>query len=134
REGVVYHAAGDGKTAPIDPRDLAEVAVQALTSPGHQGQAYTLTGPEALSVPEQVERLGVAIGKPLRCPAISEAAAHAAMLQAGVAEAMVGPLLELVALIRAGYTGAVSPTLEQLLGRPARRFAEWARDHAAAFR
>ena len=39
-QGGVFRPTGDGKTAPIDPEDIAAVAVKALTAPGHQGKAY----------------------------------------------------------------------------------------------
>jgi uncharacterized protein YbjT (DUF2867 family) len=132
-QDAVYHAAGDGKIAAIDPADIAAVAVLALTTRGHEGQAYTLTGPEALSVSEQVERIAAALGRPLRAVAIAEGEARASMLQAGVPKSMVDPLLELAALIRAGYAGLVTATVEELLGRRACSFDEWLRDNVAAF-
>ena len=63
--GKVFSNYGDGKTTPIHPRDIAAVAVRALTSPGHEGKAYPLTGPQAISVAEQVRILSEAIGKPI---------------------------------------------------------------------
>src|SRR5882724_5129041 len=48
-QNAFYGAQGEGKVSHIDLRDIAAVAVQTLTEGGHEGQAYTLTGPEALS-------------------------------------------------------------------------------------
>jgi len=48
-QGVLYGMTGETPISYIDTRDVAAVAAQVLTSPGHQGKAYTLTGPEALS-------------------------------------------------------------------------------------
>jgi (4-alkanoyl-5-oxo-2,5-dihydrofuran-3-yl)methyl phosphate reductase len=132
-QGAAFQPTGEGKVAPIDPRDIAAVAVKVLTSPGHEGQAYTITGPEALSGAEQVAAISAAIGKPLRFIDVPEAAAREGMLKAGMPEGYVGPVLELMALIKAGYAGTVTPTVEQLLGRKPRSFSEWARDNAAAF-
>lgn len=133
-QSSVFQPSGEGKTAPIDPRDLAAVAVKVLTTEGHEGKGYELTGPEALSAAEQVEKIGAAIGKPLRFVDVPEAAAREGMLKSGMPEAIVGPLLELMALIRAGYGATLTPTVEELLGRKPRTFDEWARDHAGAFR
>jgi uncharacterized protein YbjT (DUF2867 family) len=47
--------------APIDPADIAAVAATVLVEDGHEKQAYTLTGPEAFMVAEQVAILGTAI-------------------------------------------------------------------------
>lgn len=44
-QGALILPAGDGKDAPIDPRDIAAVAVKVLTTPGHEGKIYELTGP-----------------------------------------------------------------------------------------
>lgn len=42
--GYVLDPAGPGRYAPIDPADIAAVAALALTSDGHQGREYVLTG------------------------------------------------------------------------------------------
>jgi uncharacterized protein YbjT (DUF2867 family) len=55
-QGAVY-APGDGKPSLVDPRDIAAAAVKALTESGHEGQAYDVTGHEALSRAEQVETI-----------------------------------------------------------------------------
>ena len=65
-QGALYGMTGAGRTSYIDTRDIAAVAAQVLTSPGHQGQRYTLTGPEALSAAEVAERLSTATGRQVR--------------------------------------------------------------------
>ena len=54
---------GETRVSYIDTRDVAAVAARVLTSPGHQGKAYALTGPEALSADEVAERLSAATGR-----------------------------------------------------------------------
>ena len=54
--GGLYLPSGDGKDVPIDPRDVAAVAVKVLTTPGHEGKVYELTGPELLSYTEVVQK------------------------------------------------------------------------------
>ena len=48
-QGILCGMTGETRVSYIDTRDVAAVAARVLTSPGHQGKAYTLTGPEALS-------------------------------------------------------------------------------------
>jgi len=60
-QSKVFNPAGNGKTAPISPYDIAAVAAVALTSSGHAGKAYDLSGAELLSAPEQVEILSKVI-------------------------------------------------------------------------
>src|SRR5918999_147769 len=65
-QGALYGMFGEGRVAFIDARDIAAVAAELLTSPGHQGASYTLTGPEALSAAEVAERLAAAPRPPGR--------------------------------------------------------------------
>jgi (4-alkanoyl-5-oxo-2,5-dihydrofuran-3-yl)methyl phosphate reductase len=133
-QGAVFALTGEGRTAPIDPRDIAAVGVKALTSPGHQGKEYTLTGPEALSAAEQVHKISVAIGKPLKCVDVPLAAAREEMLKSGLPEATVSALMEYFALIRSGREFAITSTVEEVLGRKPHTFDEWLRDNLVAFK
>jgi uncharacterized protein YbjT (DUF2867 family) len=65
-QGVLYGMFGEGRVAFIDARDIAAVAAELLTSHGHQGASYTLTGPEALSAAEVAERPAAATGRQVR--------------------------------------------------------------------
>ncbi|WP_437991771.1 SDR family oxidoreductase [Sorangium sp. So ce145] len=132
-QGAVFQPLGDARTRPIDERDIAAVAVKALTSPGHEGKEYELTGPEALSAAEQVAKIGAAIGRPLRYVDVSEDAAREAMVKAKLPEGFIRALLEAFALIRSGKGEEPSSTVEQLLGRRARTFDEWLERHVKAF-
>jgi uncharacterized protein YbjT (DUF2867 family) len=57
-QGAVFLPVGDGRDTPTDPRDIAAVAVKVLTTPGHEGKVYELTGPEFLSYAEMVQKMG----------------------------------------------------------------------------
>jgi len=52
RDGVIHLPWGKGKASFVDGRDIATVAVRALTNEGHKNKVYTLTGPAALSIDE----------------------------------------------------------------------------------
>ncbi len=132
-EGAVFAPTGNGKVAVIDPRDIAAVAVHALTRPGHEHQRYELTGPEALSFAEQVALIGAAIGRPLRFVDVPPSVAREAMLQAGMSAPFADGMLQVLARIKAGDAATISPAVEQLLSRKPRTFATWAQDNAAAF-
>lgn len=132
-EGAFYLPAGDGRHAPVDPRDVAAVAVKALTEEGHARKAYPLTGPEALTHAEQAAHLSAVLGRDVRFVDVPEQAAREAMAQTGMPEPVVEALLEFYALIRAGRRALVSAHVEQITGRPARPFAAWVQENAAAF-
>lgn len=129
--GVVRAAYGRSLRNPIHEADVAEVALAALLRPEHEGQAYALTGPAALTQIEQVAAIGQAIGRALRFEELGRAQALAAMaatLPPGVAERLLDYAARSV-----DHPPAVTDTVQRLLGRPARSFAQWARDHAADF-
>ena len=69
--GIVRWPYGAAETAPIDDRDIAAVAVCALSEEGHVGKDYVLTGPESLSQAEQVSIIGAAIGRRIQFEELS---------------------------------------------------------------
>ncbi|WP_170229067.1 SDR family oxidoreductase [Polyangium fumosum] len=132
-QGVVFQPTGDGKSAPIDPHDIAAVAVKVLTSPGHEGKSYVLTGPEALSAAEEVAKIGAVLGRPLRFVDVPEAAAREGMVKAGLPEVFIRAVLEAHAMVKAGHGARITQTVEEILGRKARTFDDWLKSHGKAF-
>jgi (4-alkanoyl-5-oxo-2,5-dihydrofuran-3-yl)methyl phosphate reductase len=133
-QGKVYSNYGDGKVAYIHPRDIAAVAVRALTEPGHEGKAYPVTGPEALSVGEVVQLLSEAVGKPIEYVPISDDVAREGMQKAGLPVSLIDALLPFASFVRSGKGGEILPTVEQVIGRKPLTFADWAGEHATDFR
>ncbi|WP_318198200.1 NAD(P)H-binding protein [Streptomyces sp. MCL20-2] len=130
--GVVRALYGDARVACVDPRDVAAVAVAALTGTGHEGRAYAVSGPEAITAREQTAQLSRVLGRPLRFEELGLDAARTALLAKyprPVAEAFV----ESAERQRAGAKAAVVPTVQELTGRQARSYRTWAADHADAF-
>ncbi|GAA5194377.1 NAD(P)H-binding protein [Rugosimonospora acidiphila] len=122
----------DAQTAPVHERDLAALAVAALTGPGHARRAYTVHGPESLTLRRQVEHLGDAIGREVRVEVVSPDEARASLgriVPPAAVDATLG-------LWEAGTRAPaeVSTVVEEITGRPGYDFAQWARDHAEDFR
>ena len=132
-QGKVFLPHGHGKTAPVHQRDIAAVAVAALTNAGHEGKSYSLTGGEALSAAEMVAVLSEVLGRPIEYVATSEDAARAGMLKAGMPQVVIDALLAWTAGIRAGVDQQPLPTVEQILGRQAISWRDWVIENAAAF-
>ncbi|MFF2008279.1 NAD(P)H-binding protein [Streptomyces sp. NPDC058195] len=130
--GVVRALYGRSVNACVDPRDVAGVAVRALTGGGHAGRTYTLTGPEALSAAGQTEQLGELLGRPLLFEELGPVRARAALGARYPAE-IVEALLESAERGRAGAKAEAGDTVARLLGRPATTFWQWAGDHLDAF-
>ncbi len=148
-DGVVRWPYGAAARSLIHERDIAAVAIRALTEEGHAGAKYVLTGPEALTQVEQMHTIGEVIGRPLRYDEIEPAAARKLLLTAWGVPSFVARLLLLLtnARPRRMVDGAldawakfvtepelISPMVEEVTGVPARTFREWATDHAADFR
>ncbi|MGW6442131.1 NmrA family NAD(P)-binding protein [Lentzea sp. NPDC055074] len=132
REGVVREPFAYARSALVHEGDIGAVAAAVLSGGGHGGRTYTLTGPESLSVPEQVATISEAIGREIGYVEQSEEEARDEMLRAGRAPELVDVLLGWKRDMPAeGYT--VVTSVEDVLGRPARTFASWARERAGAF-
>jgi uncharacterized protein YbjT (DUF2867 family) len=132
--GYVLNPIGAGKAALIDPADIAAVAALALVEPRHQGERYTLTGDEPLTVAEQVATLSRAVGFEIevRSAATPEEALRFRYPD-GAPTTLAAALLEGLTLMRADTTGFQTDTVSRLLGRRPRNFAEWCARNAAAF-
>ncbi len=133
-EGTVHTPNADAAIASVDVRDIAAAAVAALTRDGHEGRAYELSGPEALTRREQVATVAAALGRELTVDALTPDQAREFMTSAGYPEYAVGGLYELmVHVYDAGYAATVFPGVEEATGRAPRSWADFARDNAAAW-
>jgi uncharacterized protein YbjT (DUF2867 family) len=132
RDGVFYEASADQGSAFIDVRDIAAVAVAALTQPGHEGKIYVLTGPEVLTRAEVAALIAAAAGRRVRYQPVDDAALRGSL--AGAPQVMIDLLSDLQVLVRAGRTATTTGTVRAILGRDPIRFEDFARDHAAAWR
>jgi uncharacterized protein YbjT (DUF2867 family) len=124
---------GTGTQGVIDPRDVAAVAVEALLSPVHVGQTYTLTGPELLSVPDQADRLEHLLGRPVTTVDLPLDEARAQMLASGMDSSVVDLIITGSAWVRAGHNAILTDDVTRVLGRPPASFDTWAHDHRHAF-
>ncbi|MGW7416908.1 NAD(P)H-binding protein [Streptomyces sp. NPDC054863] len=130
-ESLVRAPYGNAPRVLIHEADVAAVAATALLEDGHAGQAYVLTGPQALTQADQVRVLAGAAGRPLRFEEITPDEARAEM-----GRFMPSPVVEMVlGYLADAVLDPPSPvdTVERVTGRPARTFAQWADDHAADF-
>jgi uncharacterized protein YbjT (DUF2867 family) len=128
---AVHAPYGDVALPVVDPLDIAEVAAATLSEDGHSGRTYEITGPAATTPRERVEEIAAATGRPLEFVELTPEEAQRQML-----EFMPPAVVEGTLAILGHPTDdeqAVSPQVEEVLGRPARGFGEWARRFAAAY-
>jgi uncharacterized protein YbjT (DUF2867 family) len=129
----VANMTGAGVQGVVDPRDVAAVAVEALLTDEHDGTAHTLTGPEPISVPDQVAVLAEELGRPIQTVDVPPDAARRQMLAAGLDPSVVDVAVRGHQLVRAGGNAVVTDDVARILGHPARTFRTWVRDHRDAF-
>jgi len=132
-QNAFYMPVGDGKVSLVDTRDIAAVAVAALTNTGHEGKAYVITGPEALSNQQVASILSQVLGRTINYVDVPEDAARQGMQSAGMPDLLVNALLELYASYKAGQASTVSPAVEQVTGKTPISFEQFARDYAEVF-
>ena len=132
--GILALPMEDARIASIHIGDIAEVAAAVLTTPGHDGKTYPLTGPEALSMDEVAEKLSAVTGKTIRHMNVDPEEAKQAQLARGLPPYLVDGLVELFAERRKGKESEVWQTIETVFGWRPTSFDEFARQNAAIFR
>jgi len=130
---VVRWPYGAAARSLIDERDIAAVALRALTDTGHAGATYVLTGPRAITQVEQLDAIGEAIGRPLRWEEISREDARPGLIAAFGDEAFADSALDAWARFVAAPE-RTTQTVQEITGSPARSLREWATHHADDFR
>ncbi|MGI9538893.1 MAG: NAD(P)H-binding protein [Miltoncostaeaceae bacterium] len=132
RAGVIAMPGGDTPEPFLDADDIADVVTAALTEDGHVGRLYELTGPRLLTIAEAAAELSAAIGRPVRHVPLSPERFAADLIEHGALAEMAVPVSELFEEVLDGRNSYVTDGVERALGRPARDFADYARDAAAS--
>jgi len=132
--GILALPMADARIASVDIGDIAEVAVAVLTTSGHEGKIYPLTGPEALTMTEVAEKLSSATGRSIRYVDVPPDEARKARLAAGLPPYLAEGLDELFAERRKGKESKVWPTIKEIFGWQPTSFDTFASRNAAIFR
>ena len=132
--GVIPLPAADGRTSLIDARDIGASAAAALRTDRFDGQAFTLTGPEPLTYTEAAAILSKAAGREIQYVAVDDESFVKSLLDAGAPAGLARYLAPLFGFVRQGAAATVSAAVEQLTGRAPRTLAQYAQDHASAWK
>jgi uncharacterized protein YbjT (DUF2867 family) len=120
--GVFTTPAATAKISMIDVRDIAAVAVAALTEEGHNGKRYHITGPAALSAADMAERFTTILGKPITYKAITLEEYQNNLQRQGLPQHLVTHLVEINRFFLAGGNEAVTNVVYDITGQPPRPF------------
>lgn len=126
RGGQVVYPGGEGALAWIDPRDIAAVAVEALTAPAPVTGTLTLTGPQALTFPALAGELSTGLGRRIAFVDLPNDAWRDALSGAGVPPETVRLLGDMFASVAARTHPTVTTDVARVTGRPPTGLADWA--------
>jgi NAD(P)H dehydrogenase (quinone) len=118
RNGALIVNVGDGRIVPVSRRDCAEAAAITLTTDGHTGKTYEITGPQALSASDLAELYGDLSGQPLKTIQLSDAMLTSVLAGIGTPMPIAWGITAFGRAVRQGYFDAVDPAFERLTGRP----------------
>ena len=130
-EGAFYSVSGQAKIGHVDVRDIAAVAVKALTEPNHEGKTYTLSGPEALTYDDLANELSKVLGRSISHINLSPSDYKKGMLAEGMPEEMADRMLDLEGYFREDQASRITNDIREVTGREPRRFPQYARDCAS---
>ncbi|KUP96891.1 SDR family oxidoreductase [Thermobifida cellulosilytica] len=116
--GVIANSAGPGRLATAPRADYAQAAAVVLTTPGHEGRAYELSGDTAWSFEEFAATAQEVLGTPVRYQELTPAQERDQLLSVGLDEATADFVVAINAGVREGALAATPGDLSRLIGRP----------------
>ncbi|WP_439636277.1 NmrA family NAD(P)-binding protein [Oceanicaulis sp.] len=131
RAGQLTLPAGDTPEPFVDADDIAEVAVAALTQPGHDGEIYEVTGPRLMTFKDVAATLSEATGRTIDFVAIPHEAFLDGAKASGAPSDVVWLMDYLFTTVFDGRNAQVCDGVQRALGRPATDFETYARKTAA---
>jgi uncharacterized protein YbjT (DUF2867 family) len=132
-QGRFFAPAGDAQVSVVDVRDIAAVAVAALTQTKHEGKTYDITGPEALTHSQMAEQLSQALDHPVTFVDVPEGEFRIALRAMGMPDWQADGLIEDYAHYRRGEASNISSVVQECTGKAPRPFADFAHDYKDAF-
>lgn len=115
----------------VDTDDIADVAVAALSKPGHADQIYEVTGPRPLTFAEAIATIGEATSREIRYAPLPVGDYAAMLAEAGLPDDVIWLITYLFTTVLDGRNATVTDGVQRALGRPPKDFADFARETAA---
>lgn len=132
KQGRIFLAAAEGRTSFISVGDIAEVVVTAFQKE-LVSKEYNLTGPEALGHSAVAAIISKVSGRTIAYQAIPEEAMLKGLRDTGMPDGAVQYVGVLYSAVRAGYTAAITPDVQNITGRTPTRFEDFARRSTIAW-
>jgi NAD(P)H dehydrogenase (quinone) len=122
--GKLYTNAGDGRLVSVSRRDCARAAAAVMTSDGHAGKTYDVTGDEALSQRELADLLSEVSGRAVKLVPVGDRMLSWGLTRNGAPKPIARAIVAFGKAVREGYYEGVDPALARLTGSPPRSLRE----------
>jgi NAD(P)H dehydrogenase (quinone) len=109
---------GAGRIVPVSRRDCAEAAAVTLTTEGHRGKTYEISGPDALSASDLAGLYADLSGAPVKVLQMSDTMLTSVLVGIGTPMPVACSITAYGRAVRHGYFDLVDPAFERLTGRP----------------
>jgi NAD(P)H dehydrogenase (quinone) len=133
RTGEIRAAAGHGRAGFIAATDVALAAAHILTTDGHDGDTYVLTGPEALAYSAIAARFSAVFGRKVEYADLPAARMRDLLLERGRTPWQADGDVERFNWIRQGGADTVTGTVREFTGAHPRPLPDWLADARATF-
>ncbi len=127
--GAIAFSAGPGKTSFTDVRDVAEIAIKALSEAGHTGRTYRITGPDAMTFEGAAKRISAALGRDVPYIQLTPDELREGMIAEGTEPWYAEMSAEMTFALRQGFNFSPANDIQFLLGRKGRTLETFVEDH-----
>lgn len=132
-DGVIRGPAGNGTIAWVSRDDLADVAAAVLTTSGHDGASYDITGAQALTLAEVAEQLSHATGFPASYQSETIEVARASRAKLNPSDWELEAWVSTYLAIATGEMSVVSHTVEALTYHAPQTLADYIHQHPESY-
>ena len=133
-QGAIYGNFKEGKIAMVDVKDIAAVAVAALTEPGHEGKTYVITGGEAVTYAQVADKLSAVAGKKVNYVDVPSAGLVQSMTSMGMPDWLASDMAKFGEIFAAGHGAATTDVVENVAKKKPVTVDQFLKDNAPAFR
>jgi uncharacterized protein YbjT (DUF2867 family) len=133
KDGAIYSPLGEARISAISVQDIGAVVASILTTEGHEGNVYTLTGPAAVTYAEIAATLEEVLGRPVHYVQVPYEAAQQSMVSSGMPEWFADDLIRLMKTWAEGKGGLVTPDVAKIIGRKPVALREFFESHRYLF-
>jgi NAD(P)H dehydrogenase (quinone) len=116
--GEIVASAGDGRVASASRRDYAEAAAAVLTTEGHEGEVYELSGDVAWTHADLAAALAEVLGRDVAYRDVAPEEHTATLIALGLDAGTAGFVVAMDQNTKAGLLASTTGDLSRLIGRP----------------